>query len=443
MKTPLLIISDAPSASSGLGRICRDLALGIHHHLSDLYDVGTLGYGGPGDRKLPFPQYAIEGLNDFFIPAVKDVWQNFSEGRKGAVLTIWDASRMLWFGRPDNPDWLADREMRKWLLSRPFQKWIYAPMDAAGPKDMLCTANAECLYGFDRIIAYSEWAKKIIQNTFSEQDCRQRDLVAIPHGIHSTIFHPHQGMNRRAVFRADFGQELVFEENEKLIGIVATNQMRKDYGLAMEALEQVAKDVPIRIFIQIDTNERHWAIMKLLQDYNLMHRAIINNGIVSDETMAKLYSACDLTLGIGPEGFGFPIFESLACGTPVIAGNYGGHAEHMDEDSLIEPGMFRVEGIFNSVRPVYDPKKWAWKIKKSLTRSEDKNRFTLRKTLLPPRLDWKNLWSAEWEPWFRKQHQTVGATEPFLVRPSNIPGTGKAPEAHRMLKAVSQEAPSV
>lgn len=432
MKTPLLLISDAPSCPSGLGRICKDLATGIHHYLSDIYDVGTLGYGGAGDRRLPFPQYHIEGLHDFFIPTIKDVWENFSQGRKGAVLTIWVASRMLWFARPDNPVWLRDREMRKWLMSKPFQKWIYAPMDAGGPNDKLCQANAECLYGFDRIIAYSDWARKIIENTFSDEDCVQRGLVAIPHGIHAGVFHPHLEKNKRAIFRTEFGDDIpVFEDYEKIVGIVATNQTRKDYGMAIAALAEVAKDVPIRIFIQIDDLHRHWSIPNLLVDYNLAHRAIYNTGIVSDEVMAKLYSACDLTLGIGPEGFGFPIFESLACGTPVIAGNLGGHAEHMDPDSLMEPVGYRIESNYNCVRPVFDPKKWAWKIKKALTRTDTvPNRFTLQKTLLPPRLDWKNLWSAEWEPWFRKQHQTIESLEPFLVQPSNIPETGKAPMVH-------------
>lgn len=429
MKIPLLIISDAPSCQSGLGRICKDIATGIHHHLSDIFDVGTLGYGGPGDRRLPFPQYTIEGLHDFFIPAIKDVWDNFAQGRKGAVLTIWDASRMLWFARPDNPIWLGDREIRKWLLSKPFHKWIYAPMDASGPNNMLCEANAECLYGFDKIIAYSDWARKIIENTFSDEDCVQRGLIAIPHGIHTNVFHPHLEANKRAIFRTEFGDDIpVFEDHEKIIGIVATNQTRKDYGMAIAALAEVAKELPIRIFIQIDDLHRHWPIASLLVDYKLAHRTIYNTGMVSDETMAKLYSACDLTLGIGPEGFGFPIFESLACGTPVIAGSLGGHAEHMDKDSLVEPQLYRVEGSHNSVRPVFDPKKWAWKIKKALTRGEGTpNRFTLQKTLLPPRLDWKNLWSAEWEPHLRKLHQTVENSDPFLVVPNNNHGMDMVP----------------
>lgn len=423
MKIPLLILSDAPSSSSGLGRICRDLALGIHHNLSDLYEVATLGYGGSGDKSLPFFQYPIEGMSEWFIPTIKDTWDNFAGNRKGAVLTIWDASRLLWFARPEEKMWRRDREIADWLSAKPFQKWGYFPMDAEGPNGMLCRINAECLYGFDRVIAYSEWAKKMIEKTFNELDCARQELTAIPHGIHKSVFHPRQEKDKRGVFRNDLlFTGPVLEDYEKIVGIVATNQARKDYGLAFAALAELAKDTPLRIFIHIDELERHWSIPQLLYDYNLMHKTILNTNLITDETLAKVYSACDLTLGIGPEGFGFPIFESLACGTPVIAGSVGGHAEHMEPSHLIHPLTTRIEGVYNSVRPVYDPKKWAFAIKKMLNRAESNPaRFSLQTSLLPPRLDWKNLWANEWEPYFIRQHQNLMSQKgPVPVETSNI-----------------------
>jgi glycosyltransferase involved in cell wall biosynthesis len=433
MRVPLLIISDAPSASSGLGRITRDLALGIHHNLPNEYEVATFGYGGSGDRNLPFIQYPIENMHEWFLPTLQDVWYNFAGTRKGAVLCVWDPARLLWFGRPDQKLWSRNKEMSEWLMTKPFEKWIYAPMDAEGPMGKLSIANAECLYGFDRIIAYSEWEKKVIEETYSEFDCKARDLIAIPHGIHTHVFHPRREADRRGVFRQDFGfVGNVLEDYEKIVGIVATNNTRKDYGLAIGALSEVNKEVPIRVFIQIDQVEKNWAIGTLLQDFNMIHRAFISVKLVSDDAMAKAYSACDLTLGIGPEGFGFPIFESLACGTPVIAGSVGGHAEHMDPEYLIKPDLTRLESVFNCVRPVYDPKKWAWKIKKALTRNDaTPHRFLVGKSLLPPRLDWKNLWAAEWGPYFKRQHQRFQSPEPILVVPSNSPEMDTAPEARR------------
>ena len=81
---PLLILSDAPSASTGLGRICRDLATRIHERMSDVCKVATLGYGGPGSCKLGFQQYMIEGMSDWVVPTLPEVWKDFADEEKGA-----------------------------------------------------------------------------------------------------------------------------------------------------------------------------------------------------------------------------------------------------------------------------------------------------------------------------------------------------------------------
>ena len=94
-RTPLLIISDAPSCPSGLGRICRDLATRIATNLEDVYEVSTLGYGGPGNGHLPFFQHVIEGMHEWFIPTLLDVWNDFAGDRQGVVMFIWDPSRVL------------------------------------------------------------------------------------------------------------------------------------------------------------------------------------------------------------------------------------------------------------------------------------------------------------------------------------------------------------
>ena len=112
--TPLLIISDSPSANSGLGRITRDLATRVHEHLGDLYRVASFGYGSVGSRKLPFPQYYMPKIEDWVLPDLPDVWEDFAGNECGIVMSIWDCSRMLWFSRPDR--YCPDGKLRKWLM---------------------------------------------------------------------------------------------------------------------------------------------------------------------------------------------------------------------------------------------------------------------------------------------------------------------------------------
>lgn len=410
MKTPLLLIGDAPSAQTGLGRILRDIAVRLHAHMSDTYEIATLGYGGFGSKDLPFMQYHIESMQDWFIPSLPEIWHDFAGDRKGIVFTIWDASRLLWFARPDNAQWCPEPKMRAWLQSPPFKRWGYFPIDATGPNNRLSVMLRECLLGYDRILAYSSWAENIIRNTITPDVASKTGLTAIPHGIDTAVFKPQR------VSRDLFHEELGFNgpeiyPEEKIIGIVATNQARKDYGLAIQAVAELAKDTPLRLYIQTDILERYWSIPALLMDYGLIPQTIVNSNPISDAMMARIYSLCDLTLGIGAgEGFGYPIFESLACGTPVLTGNYGGHAEWMKNGhthSLVNPHAYRMEGLYNCDRPVYEPKTWSYYMSKMI------RGVKTGKSLLPTELDWNNLWPTMWQKWF-DQTRPLQATSPSL-----------------------------
>ncbi len=211
--------------------------------------------GGPGDRHLPFPQYTIEGLQDFFIPTLRDVWQDFAGDREGIVMTIWDASRLLWFARPDNPQWCPDPHMRAWLQKPPFKRWGYFPIDAGGPNEKLSVMQRECLLGFNRILAYTSWGERLTRNSITSE------VSSIPHGIDTSVFFPRDRHVGRKMFNDSPGcAQAPLLADEKLIGIIATNQTRKDWGLAIESLARVAKDQPIRIYVQIDDLQRHWEI---------------------------------------------------------------------------------------------------------------------------------------------------------------------------------------
>ena len=79
--TPLLILSDAVSSSTGLGRIARDLAVRVHENLGDVYRLGTVGYGAPGSAKFPWPQYCLEGMDSWVCPTLPDIIGRFCRRR--------------------------------------------------------------------------------------------------------------------------------------------------------------------------------------------------------------------------------------------------------------------------------------------------------------------------------------------------------------------------
>jgi glycosyltransferase involved in cell wall biosynthesis len=395
---PLLIISDAVSAPTGFGRIAGGVASRADEHLKDVCRVATLGYGGPGSRRFKFPQYAIEGMRkDFVIPNLPEVWEDWAGDEPGVILFIWDASRLGWFSRPEVM--CEDRSLRKFLTSTNFRRWIYNPVDAQGPHGGLTYPLAQTLLGFDRILAYGQWGENVMRKSLGDVFSQERDLGSIPHGVDSAIFYPRdRSASRRNFTLATGATDLIgyalaeVREDEILIGAVATNQTRKDWGLWAKACGTFHGDHPeARFWIHTDILERHWSISALLVDFGLMDRTVISLGHLTDDRMAQAYSACDLTLGIGAgEGFGYPLAESMFCGTPVIHGNYAGGVDFLPESLLVNPISFHLEGTYCGERPTYSPKDWV-----------DKMEYLLGKRVTRPSgLDWESVW-PRFERWIR------------------------------------------
>jgi glycosyltransferase involved in cell wall biosynthesis len=397
MKTPFLILSDSPTAKTGLGRITRDISTRMHAHMQDVVEVGTCGCGGPPSRKLGFPQYSID-MEEFVVNNLPEIWEDFAYNQKGYLMSVWDASRLQWLGRPEMCD---DRRLKDFLNKKLFKRWGYFPQDATGVGDKLTAVVNNIMDGFDRTLAYSKWSEDIFRRGMTKTE----GIENLPHGIESNVFYPRNRVQARHGFGQKLGarwnigkktgQFISIPDDALLIGVVATNQARKDWGLAFAILAELRQKRNIRAWLHTDNISRCWSFDRLCQDFNLREPLIVTAHEPTDEVMAWSYSACDLTLGIGlGEGFGFPIFESLACGTPCFHGNYAGAPEHMPKEMLIDPTLYRLDGIFNCIRPVYDVDAWVKKIDCWLdTRPH--------KVALPEHLDWNNLW-PRWEAWLRK-----------------------------------------
>jgi len=388
---PLLILSDAPTAGTGLGRITRDLAFRVSQYMPDEYRVATLGYGGSLTRSLPFVQYGME-MENWVVYNLPEIWKDFAGDEQGIVMTIWDASRLLWFSRPEN---CASPNLRRWMTDAPFQRWGYFPMDATGPHDRLTSVLKHTIEGYDRVIAYSSWAESILRKTLTRTPITDK-LTFLPHGLNTSIFYERprtearRGFGERIGAKDRSGTFLSIPDDVLLVGIVATNQVRKDWGLGITVVAEMARTRKVMLWAHTDELERHWSLPALINDFGIMPETIVTTIPLTDEQMACCYSACDVTLGIGSgEGFGFPLAESLACGTPVVHGNYGG-GEFVPRDMVVEPLSYRLEGPYNCIRPVFTPQLWA---QKALAASR-------KRTPFPVQLDWNNLW-PRWEQWLR------------------------------------------
>ena len=369
----MLMVGDAVSCRSGLGRIVRDVAARIHQE--GLFEVATAGYLAPADFRYPWhqPTFTIE----------KDTWQinelpviarSFSPD---ILFFVWDASRLDWVADPQAH--IRNPILKQWMLDFKGKKWVYPAVDAEGPNGVLTYKLRQTLSRFDRVLNYSQFSANITK--FPD---------VLPHGIDTDVFKPVP--EARKLFRQMGFWTL--EEDDFLIGIVATNQERKNWQLGIETAAILKKDgLPVKLWLHVDRNVRNWDIGSLLVDYGIkLQDTAITLGEVTDQQMSIMYSACDVTLGIGNgEGFGYPIFESLACGTPCVHGNYGGAVEHMDTSLLIEPTGDYYESPYSNHRMTYNPRHWA------------RTAAIVAKypATLPEHLDWNNLW-PRWKEWLTR-----------------------------------------
>jgi len=145
-----------------------------------------------------------------------------------------------------------------------------------------------------------------------------------------------------------------------LVGCVATNQVRKELGLWAEVAARLVAQLNgnVRLWLHVDTQHRHWSVPALIADFQLGEYVEVTGPPMDDREMARRYHECSITfLPSTGEGFGFPLFESLACGTPVVHGAYAGGASLMEScglsHMLVPPVAWRLEGVHNCVRPVY------------------------------------------------------------------------------------------
>ena len=395
--TPIILFSAHPPAPSGLARITRDLALRTHSELSDSFRIATLGYGSPGSVKLPFPQYHWNQRDDFLPLELPRIVEDFCPNEPFILMTIGDIQRFLPLA---DPKFCREPKFAEWLTrmrtSGMMKLWGYFPIDAHRTGGDLGPQLGQTLSHYDRRVVPGEWAQTIVKKTLPNHECS-----AIPHGIDTEIFRPRLA---REIARNQFGASLAgvmewpqtpmdIPADALWIGIIATNQSRKDWGLGIEvAAELKQSGRPVALWCHIDRLKAEWSILELLSDFNLLTSSIVTVGHVPDEVMAESYCAMDITLGIGRgEGFGYPIFESIFCGTPCFTFDYGAQTEWMDEEHRIPATTHRIEGPLNLLRPTGQAGYWADRITRNLTQQMHR----------PDELEWSNLW-PRWAEWFRK-----------------------------------------
>lgn len=450
-RIPFIVYGDGPRLPTGLARIARDLMTRLYLESDSLgIRLAQLGVDYPGGwhwQGWDFfgfqPAYQNQGRREARV-VIEELTRE--TGERPIVLMIMDPARCFDLIRdesmidPNDPD----SEVLQNVPSRlPADFWGYFPLDAHNSRGSIGGPAAQAVYGCQRIIAYGAFGAQVLKATIQEgqaqylMDDRLKGPVPwLPHGIETHVFAPGVPLSEASSGFQAWAQTIA--PGTLKIGCVATNQPRKDLGLLCATVAHIeAQGIPTALWIHTDKLTNAWDIGELVRSCGLKRGQVAASiAEESDRQLAARYCWSDVTIapGLG-EGFGYPIVESLACGTPVVHGNYAGGRDLVpDPQWLIDIAAWRLESVYAVMRPVFDPKRVAAAVLAIRDRQlQDPTVLSGYCRGSIAYLDWRRLW-PRWRSWIAKGlHERRRATTHDPGRPDD--GAGDDPlRDHRGLR---------
>lgn len=299
-----------PAQPTGYARIAREIPPRINEQ-SD-HDV---------------VQFAVSGLVNS-MPTPFNGLRTYGPSSQGGNLGAGDFPLV---NQMENADfWLLNFDA--WTVSQYLERMdlryaLYPPVD----HDPIAANWMTPLNDSHEIVPYCNFGKRVIEAALDEDADKVKEPIY--HGIDTDAFEPEDGMKEQA-----FG----VSGDVFTIGIFKNNQSTRwapfkqlggiklfvdKYNLWDDVL--VYLHSPIQGSGAFDLN----VIVDRLELGDIVTRP--NRGLarwgVPDSQLATMYNACDVVLNCTKgEGFGLPIFEAFATGTPVIGNAFSSMPELID-----------------------------------------------------------------------------------------------------------------
>lgn len=292
--------SNSPWSPTGYGNQTALFAPRIAQHyplqISSFYGLEGAPLTWNGIKVLP----GVGGTygNESIPHHVKRV---FGGPRDGMLLTLMDV-------------WVLDPKMCAHL---DVVSWVPVDHDPAPP----------------RVVEYfrQSGAVPLAMSRFGEEKLAEAGLEPLycPHGVDTSVYRP--------VDKAEARQRMGVGADEFMVGMVAANKgnpSRKSFVAALEAFAELRKrHENAKLYLHTDV-EGVWsggvALAPVIQSLGIPESAIgmtdpyaIHFHPTAPEVMALFYSSMDVLLAPSSgEGFGIPLLEAQACGTPVITTDF-------------------------------------------------------------------------------------------------------------------------
>lgn len=362
MKPKLLIISDSPKISSGMG--VAHLEMAVHLQMLDKYDIASFGWFWHHAHNrgitwnLPWPQYTT---NDHARPYGHPAnWPNSSEDdfKSSAVYQAIEKFK------PDVVIGIGDVWMLDYIRKLPNRKsfkfiWEF-PIDGEPvPSNWIETVKES-----DIPVVMSQYAVDALHNVDP-----LLSLYKIPRGIDLRVFKPITPIVGKDVLRKEMMPKAV---GKFVVGMFDRFQDRKQINRGVEAFSKFIKNNKREdaiLYLHMDVNdpasvEQGKCLIGdngILERYGVRNQVIINEDLrvekgVDVEDLVKLYNCCDVKISSAQgEGWGLTNVEAMACGVPVIATNYTTMPEILAEGrGLLSDVKAFITGMYNVERALVD-----------------------------------------------------------------------------------------
>jgi len=321
----ILWVGESPARDTGLGRLSREL-LG---RLSKHFDAACLACHH-NER-----DWAPEGAPYRLYPPGGD---GTGRGALGPAASDFRPDVIVAAGDPWMIDWVFDAPLGLptvgylTLDGRPLhQRW------------------QELMGRMSHTVVCSSFAESVVREAGVPVP-----VSVVPLGVNPAVFRP---LPRDALTRVP--RALL---DRFVVGFVGRNQPRKQIPILVEAFAEFARGKEDAfLYLHASCRDVGWDLPALLDRFALRGKAGFPRDLmpaqgVADEVLAQVYSLFSiLALPSTSEGFGLPILEGMACGTPVVATNYSAMVELVDgRGELIRVRHWANVGPFNVDQAIAD-----------------------------------------------------------------------------------------
>lgn len=192
----------------------------------------------------------------------------------------------------------------------------------------------------DVLITGSEYSKKEILERLDFED---KDIYVIYHGIDHALFKVYDDLN------------IDFELPKKFIFSVGSIEPRKNLLGLLKAYNLLSNDIK-KEYKLVLAGFKGWENEEIMNIINKNKENIIYLGFISDIELAKTYNlASCFVFPSFYEGFGLPVLESMACGTPVICSNSSSLPE-VGGDAVVYCDSYNINDIREKIEFVLSNK---------------------------------------------------------------------------------------